>query len=207
MSRILRHTNESGRSMVEMLGVLAIVGVLSIGGIAGYSKAMAKYKMNKALDQISMVVTNTRTIFGNQYSYAGLKNETAIDYEIFGDDAIKTTGTGATATSTLKNPFNKDITIQAMKEGASGSEACGDDDTDCPSFSLKYVVEDANQAATIASGDWGSSESSGLISIDVCGTTYKWNDGTNDLPILYSTAFSKCKAATGDSIAVTFEYN
>ena len=26
---------ESGRSMVEMLGVLAIIGVLSIGGIAG----------------------------------------------------------------------------------------------------------------------------------------------------------------------------
>ena len=31
-----------GRSMIEMLGVLAIVGVLSVGGIAGYSKAMEK---------------------------------------------------------------------------------------------------------------------------------------------------------------------
>ena len=30
-------TTESGRSMVEMLGVLAIIGVLSIGGIAGYT--------------------------------------------------------------------------------------------------------------------------------------------------------------------------
>ena len=26
---------QSGRSMVEMLGVLAIIGVLSVGGIAG----------------------------------------------------------------------------------------------------------------------------------------------------------------------------
>ncbi|MBS6473139.1 MAG: hypothetical protein KH347_02690 [Acetobacter sp.] len=33
-------TNESGRSMIEMLGVLAIIGVLSVGGIAGYSQAM-----------------------------------------------------------------------------------------------------------------------------------------------------------------------
>ena len=32
----------SGRSMIEMLGVLAIIGVLSVGGIAGYSKAMQK---------------------------------------------------------------------------------------------------------------------------------------------------------------------
>lgn len=39
--------NNNGRSMVEMLGVLAIIGVLSIGGIAGYSKAMEKLKWNK----------------------------------------------------------------------------------------------------------------------------------------------------------------
>ena len=36
--------NESGRSMIEMLGVLAIIGVLSVGGIAGYSRAMMKYR-------------------------------------------------------------------------------------------------------------------------------------------------------------------
>ena len=37
----------AGRSMVEMLGVLAIIGVLSVVAIAGYSKAMMKYKLNK----------------------------------------------------------------------------------------------------------------------------------------------------------------
>lgn len=41
---------QSGRSMVEMLGVLAIIGVLSVGAIAGYSKAMNKYRINKAID-------------------------------------------------------------------------------------------------------------------------------------------------------------
>ena len=34
--------NENGRSMVEMLGVLAIIGVLSVAGIGGYSMAMKK---------------------------------------------------------------------------------------------------------------------------------------------------------------------
>ncbi len=45
-----------GRSMIEMLGVLAIIGVLSVGGIAGYSKAMRKYKLNKQSEQINMVI-------------------------------------------------------------------------------------------------------------------------------------------------------
>jgi len=41
--------NETGRSMVEMLGVLAIIGVLSVTGIAGFSMAMNKYKANQIL--------------------------------------------------------------------------------------------------------------------------------------------------------------
>ena len=45
----------AGRSMVEMLGVLAIIGVLSVGAIAGYSKAMMKYKLNKQTEQINQL--------------------------------------------------------------------------------------------------------------------------------------------------------
>ena len=47
--------NETGRSMIEMLGVLAIIGVLSVGGIAGYSKAMQKYRINKTIEQITLI--------------------------------------------------------------------------------------------------------------------------------------------------------
>ena len=47
----------SGRSMVEMLGVLAIIGVLSVGAISGYSKAMMKYKLNKQREQITAVMS------------------------------------------------------------------------------------------------------------------------------------------------------
>ena len=48
--------SENGRSMVEMLGVLAIIWVLSVGAIAGYSKAMTKYKLNKQAEQISSIL-------------------------------------------------------------------------------------------------------------------------------------------------------
>jgi len=52
----MRKVCELGRSMVEMLGVLAIIGVLSVGGIAGYSKAMLKHKINTTLDIVSGVI-------------------------------------------------------------------------------------------------------------------------------------------------------
>lgn len=47
-----------GRSMVEMLGVLAIIGVLSVGAMSGYSKAMLKYKLNKQAEAMYLLVNN-----------------------------------------------------------------------------------------------------------------------------------------------------
>ncbi len=45
--------SQSGRSMVEMLGVLAIIGVLSVGGIAGYSLSMRRHRANQIVDLAS----------------------------------------------------------------------------------------------------------------------------------------------------------
>ena len=45
---------ETGRSMVEILGVLAIIGVLSIGGIYGYSFAMDKYRANDIIYEVNL---------------------------------------------------------------------------------------------------------------------------------------------------------
>ena len=50
---------EVGRSMIEMLGVLAIIAVLSVGGIAGYSKAMAMWRSNIQRNMISELIAST----------------------------------------------------------------------------------------------------------------------------------------------------
>ena len=45
--------SQFGRSMIEMLSVLVIIGVLSVGGLAGYSKAMRTIKVNEAVEYIN----------------------------------------------------------------------------------------------------------------------------------------------------------
>jgi len=50
--------NEIGRSMVEMLGVLAVTGVLSVGGIIGYRFAMDKYRANETLNELQIRVAD-----------------------------------------------------------------------------------------------------------------------------------------------------
>ena len=59
---MFKRKSESGRSMVEMLGVLAIIGVLSIGGIAGYTMSMRKYRANQmadALNKYALLIYNS----------------------------------------------------------------------------------------------------------------------------------------------------
>lgn len=95
--------NQLGRSMVEMLGVLAIIGVLSVGAISGYSKAMMKYKLNKMSAQYRQIIASMVEYVGKitpsgKYSditgtYIKLnliptemiKNDNSYVYDIFGN--------------------------------------------------------------------------------------------------------------------------
>lgn len=52
---------QTGRSMVEMLGVLAIVGLLSIVGVWGIGEAFARYKANEIENYILKCVTTSYT--------------------------------------------------------------------------------------------------------------------------------------------------
>ena len=51
-----------GRSMVEMLGVLAIIGMLSLGSIAAYSAAMFKYQLNQHAESFGLLLNNAITL-------------------------------------------------------------------------------------------------------------------------------------------------
>src|SRR5574344_1116878 len=75
----MMNTNESGRSMVEMLGVLAIIGVLSVGGIAGYTMAMNKYKANEILNSASQLVIAARSANAGEGITSG-DSKTLADY-------------------------------------------------------------------------------------------------------------------------------
>ena len=44
---------ESGRSLVEMLGVLAVIGVLSVGAIAGYRRAIDSQKASATIAELN----------------------------------------------------------------------------------------------------------------------------------------------------------
>ncbi len=153
--------NENGRSMIEMLGVLAIIGVLSVGGIAGYSKAMMKYRTNKTIEQISMIVTNVRTLFGSQKSYEALKATTQgsliAKARLFPDELLN----GTNGLLDNPNPFGGDI--QLVRSNRAKTSVTADSASDHRAFLLSYGNIPEEACMDLITQDWGSASGSGLI--------------------------------------------
>ena len=140
--------------MIEMLGVLAIIGVLSVGGIAGYSKAMMKFKTNQIADQVSTIVTNIKTLYAQQKNYEGLSNDSAVSMGIIPDELG----------SDLTHPFGGNVGVYS--------------DYDINTFFVEYKELPKEACISLATNDWGASISSGLVAMTV--STY----GTYIPPIL-----------------------
>ena len=150
---------QSGRSMIEMLGVLAIIGVLSVGGIAGYSKAMMKYRINKTIEQITLIAGNIRAFWGSQKNYVGVycncDNGSCIGQssdddcpihkkaKIFPDDMITVTDGKITS---ITNPFGGGVVLHADDKAQN---------RDNQAFRIEYDIGDNEEACIeLLSQDW-----------------------------------------------------
>ena len=153
------HSQESGRSMVEMLGVLAIIGVLSVGGIAGYSQAMSKFKVTKTTDQIQTMITNIRTLFSTQRTYKGVEDE-KIMYStgIFTDEICPEGGDKCT---TPINPFGGKITTGTLEFNSAKDKM----------FYIAYDGLPADACVRLLTQSWGDA-SSGLYAVQAGSTGF-----------------------------------
>ena len=163
---VTRQTNPIGRSMIEMLGVLAIIGVLSVGGIAGYSKAMEKFKINKTIQQITEIATNIQTLYLQQDDFNGLDNATAVQMGVVPDDLKTSAGIGMYFGGTeISHAFNGKVYIRY-------------DDDNPKSFFITLNGLPKEACMTLATINWGSS-STGLVGILVGETSLFMSDSYN----------------------------
>ena len=173
--------SQSGRSMVEMLGVLAIIGVLSVGGIAGYSKAMEKFKLQKAVDQISTIRANVQTLFSNTNDYSAL-NTKAYSLGVFPAEMAKKDG--------VENEVYNAYGLRTIVALFSSS---------LKSWTLSYRVPNAEVCTALATMAWGN-DSSTMIVLDGGEASF------NEFPIPLERAAAACSSAGQNPTDVQFIY-
>jgi Tfp pilus assembly protein PilE len=209
-----------GRSMIEMLGVLAIIGVLSVGGIAGYSKAMMKVKINKTISQVSQIAGNIRTLYASQDSYVGLNDEIAKKAKIIPDDNVygKSYTISANAsnahdnldwTSKYENPFGGGIYLHPQ-------DGLYDDEKYYNGFAIAFDAIPEDACMELATLDWGAGAATNIKAISInwfsyasprntgVATSNASGDGGSSIPMSVSEAATVCSEGT-NYIIWTFE--
>lgn len=203
---ILSKNDQRGRSMVEMLGVLAIIGVLSVGGISGYSKAMAKFKLTKAQDQMSMLLMNVRTAFATSPSYKGLNNGSAVSFGIApADMTISVKGSISTIlgkSTKLTNAFGGEVYVSSCdttdivdsKYDCGGTDYLNTNNTKLEQY-FAISFQNLSRDACFALGgiDWGAD---GLMGITINGNKHT----ADEFPIKLGTVGANCNSYAGNKI-------
>jgi type II secretory pathway pseudopilin PulG len=167
---------QNGRSMIEMLGVLSIIGILTVGGFSLVSKTVAENKTNKVIDEISDLARHTRIVF-REYIYD------------------KKPSNGSNMTEYLKNAGAYPVGLLSYSGSGSTAKFTDDEDVDMTvklleKNSIKYyvlVVSNLSQefCMAITSGQWGTAASNGFSGIafkenDVVGGKIDLGDAAKD---------------------------
>lgn len=170
--------NQTGRSMIEMLGVLAIIGVLSVGGIAGFSKAMQRYKINHTVAQITRLVTNMRVAFVGQKDYKSLGNT---------PEEVNTVlyNAGILPKSLLARDLNKEIIVpyqftNSFKGRIYVRYADKQHPNDHAAFIIRYNFIPKHACVALITSNWGGPNGSGYIASSV------------NIPIPEDTTINNC---------------
>ena len=130
--------NESGRTMLEMLGVLGIMGIIMYGAVAGINYGMDTYKINQIYNEVQESVQSIQDIYSWQRGYPEDFNlPTLCQNDVF-----------VRCTSNMpKNVYDGNISVEGIG-GCSGSI--------CPSFKVSYAGIKEDICYRLKEMDWGT---------------------------------------------------
>ena len=103
--------SESGRSMVEMLGVLAVIGVLTVGGIIGYRYSVDRIMANRVVTGVRerAVIAGQQRVLGQPLNLKEFYPDTDTDL-IYGRFEVE----AENAYENLAYGFTADMGVQAI---------------------------------------------------------------------------------------------
>ena len=82
--------NESGRSMIEMVGVLAVMGLITAAAFVLITSAMKQQKLSRGDDDVAAIVAGVRLLYNNAEDFSRLTSEnSAGTLEVLGFASVK----------------------------------------------------------------------------------------------------------------------
>ena len=130
--------SESGRTMLEMLGVLGIMGIIMYGAVAGINYGMNTYKVNQVYTEVQEAIQGIEDL----YSWSSKYTEDINKYATDPANEIFVRGCQSGADAQCKNAFDGSITVAQRCSGRS--------------FKIIYVGVPQSECERLQEMEWGT---------------------------------------------------
>lgn len=141
------YTNEKGATLIEVLGVLAVVATIATGMFTGIARVNQKLKITQAQNQVSDIVKAMRTQFAS-FHPSSVTAEGLEKIGVYKSGTVDETGVAVSV-------FDTEMTMELSSDGEN------------PFFIFSYKDIPRSSCYDLLLGDWGNDPSSGLKEITV----------------------------------------
>ena len=150
-------THEKGATLIEVLGVLAVVTTIAVGMFTGIARMNQKIKLTRAQTEVSDIVKAMRTQFSS-FTPSSITSKGLYDVGIFKN--VNEDGKSA-------NVYGTEMVMELKSN------------VENPYFTFSYKDIPTSSCPDLLLGDWGNDPSSGLKEIKVEGTgktsVFQWS--------------------------------
>ena len=168
MKNAVLQTNERGATMMELFGVLAILSVITVGALSGYTKMMEMYNGAKG-------ITETRRILKDLNSYCAFERPCKITTEKAYKLKIISEEHYDPATQTTFSPFGTDFKFSFDHGMGDGTNAC----INCPYYTFQHAALPVKLCVELMTADWNEDVYTRLFQFRIENRRYLFNEIKN----------------------------
>lgn len=176
--------NESGYTLIESIGFIAVLTMLTVAIISLVSNMLDKYRVSRVTQQIVDIQKAIDYRFSSKEDYSDLTVKLLIDEKIIPGDM--------TEGNKFFHAYKGDVKIK----DARGSSV----------YEIEFAGLPLQPCIELAMIDWTSGHNSHLLYMSVNGTNFVWFGKENKLlPMQLGNALTACKANRSNEIVWQFQ--
>ena len=182
----------SGRTTLEMIAVIAILGTVAVGVYNMASNVISQRRNIDALHKIHNLATTIQDAFSWSGNYVVVQDANTVYGTRYANIQEYLLGEDILSGNDLILPSGYTVTLGSVAAIAATSSAAG-----TPSYFTITFTPDKDLCNAVALEDW----SDRLVSLKIGSTTYS---GDSRPPLEVGTALAECKVTPSPTLVLTF---
>lgn len=195
--------NQCGATLLEMMGVLAVAGILTAGIWKLTDHALYRYRISQVTIQVQSLQKGISRFFASKGNYDALDEEGTVA-KLFENNAIPSDMRAEEGK--IRHVFGEEVVLANLKYANEASNAS-------TGFSITFTGLSKRVCIEVATISWPENDMANMISIKIGDTKFVWpsyasaSDDVKVLPVTMSDAIGECASDNNEEAkSITWEF-